>query len=52
MRFIANPPIICLWRKQINAGDRAPNDSDWHYGGSLTDSKFHRYEDAWVLLEK
>ena len=37
MRFIANPPIIWLWGKQINAGDRAPNDSDWHYGGSPTD---------------
>ena len=24
LRLRSNPPIICIWRKQINAGDRAP----------------------------
>ena len=40
LRLRSNSPIICPWRKQINAGDRAPNDSDWHYGGSPTDCRY------------
>ena len=36
----SNPPIICLWRKQINAGDRAPRDSDSLCGGSPTASRY------------
>ena len=40
LRLRSNPPIICPWRKQINAGGHAPNDSDSLYGGSSTDCRY------------